>query len=186
MVRSVILNSMFILRNGGKEVQEIVSRFKIAGAKELLAGPESKFFQNVKNILRQHMAADTETTTSTFDVKCIVATCDSRDFPLHDNGKKGVFFRKQWGCTIFRGDSKTPLTLLPKEIALAKKKSATSVCLTVSRDTLDACGVHMDDFGIDDGDEVKLTITLMSTRSMGQFLREVSNMSTGMVRKSLS
>jgi len=129
------------------------------------------------------MAADTETTTSTFDVKSIVATCHSRDFPLHDNGNKGVYFRKQWGCTIFRGDSKTPLTLLPKEIALAKKNSATSVCLTVSRDTLDACGVHMDDFEINDGDEIKLTITLMSTRSMGQFLREVSNMSTEMAKK---
>ena len=180
--RSVILNSMFILRKSGKEVQDAVSSFKMAGIEELLAGPESEFFQNVKKILRQHMTTDTETTTSTFDIKSIVATCHSQDFPLHDNGKKGVFFRKQWGCTIFRGDSKTPLTLLPKEIGLAKKNSAISVCLTVSRDTLDACGVHVDDLEINNGDEIKLTITLMSSRSMEQFLREVSSMSTETVR----
>merc|ERR1719181_2691402 len=46
----------------------------------------------------------------------------------------------------------------------------------MSRDTMDACAVCVGDLDINDGDDIKLTITLMSNRSMQQFLREVSSM----------
>ena len=123
------------------------------------------------------MIADTETTTSTFEIKSLVATIHSRDFPLLFDGKdNGMFFRKQWGCTIFRGDAKTPLTLLPEEIGLAEKISPTAVCLSMSRDTMDACGICLGDLDINDDADIKLTISLMSHRSMQQFLQEVSSM----------
>ena len=162
-------------------MQSVVSNFKFAGVKQLLTVPENTFFRNVKKLLRQHMIADTETTTSTFGIKSLVATIQSQDFPLHDGKDVGVFFRKQWGCTIFRGDWKTPLTLLPEEIGLAKKISPTAVCLSMSRDTMDACAVCVGDLDINDGDDIKLTITLMSNRSMQQFLREVSSMKAATV-----
>ena len=163
-------------------MQSVVSNFKLAGVKQLLAAPENTFFRNVKKMLRQHMIADTETTTSTFEIKSLVATIHSQDFPLlHDGKDNGMFFRKQWGCTIFRGDAKTPLTLLPEEIGLAKKISPTAVCLSMSRDTMDACGICLGDLDINDDADIKLTISLMSHRSMQQFLQEVSSMKAATV-----